>query len=195
MRLYRNTQLPGKNLSQASALPSNFFYRKKFWPTLAHFLTLVLMVGLLPLFTDSCLNYLGFQNSTLKSFLLLFSPFWKDSALLLGLWFQTCKQIQAIYFRIFQWANLDWIETPKLWPPDAKSLLIWKDPDAGKDWRREKGMTEDEMVGWHHRLNGHEFGWTPGAGAGQGGLACCGSWGRKELNMIEQLNWTELNLD
>ena len=84
-------------------------------------------------------------------------------------------------------------ETPILWP-DAKSWLIWKDPDAGKDWAwEEKGMTENEMAGWHHRLNGHGFGWTPGVGDGQGGLACCGSWGRKELDMTEWLNLTELN--
>ena len=62
-----------------------------------------------------------------------------------------------------------------LWPPDAKNWLIWKDLDAGKDWRQEKGITEDEMVGWHHGLDGHEFGWTPGVGDGQGGLACCDS--------------------
>ena len=69
-----------------------------------------------------------------------------------------------------------------------------KNPDAGKDWRQEeKGTTEDEMVGGHHRLSGHGFGWTPGAGDEQGGLACCGSWGRKESDMTEQLNWTELN--
>ena len=75
---------------------------------------------------------------------------------------------------------------------DAKSWLIWKDPDAGKDWRwEEKGMTEDEMVGWYHRLNGHKFEWTPGVGDGQGGLACCGSWGHKESYMTEWLNWTE----
>ena len=75
----------------------------------------------------------------------------------------------------------------------ANNWLIWKDPDAGKDWRQEeKGTTEDEMVRWHHWLNGHEFGWTPGAGDGQGGLACCGSWGRKELDTTERLNWTEL---
>ena len=85
-------------------------------------------------------------------------------------------------------------ETPVLWPPDVKSWLIWKDPDAGKDWRREeKGTTEDEMIGWYHRLNGHGCGWTPGAGDGQGGLACCGSWGRKESDMTEILNRTELN--
>ena len=67
--------------------------------------------------------------------------------------------------------------------------LIWKDPDAGKDWRQEKkGITEDEMVGWHHQINGHGFEWTLGIGDGQGGLVCCGSWGRKELDTTEQLN-------
>ena len=86
-------------------------------------------------------------------------------------------------------------ETPVLWPSDAKSWLIWQDPDAGKNWRQEeKGTTEDEMVGWHHRLNGHRFGWTPGVGDGQRGLACCGSWGCKESDSTEQLNWTELGL-
>ena len=71
-------------------------------------------------------------------------------------------------------------ETTILWPPDVKCWLIWKDPDAGKDWgQEEKGMTEDEMVGWHHRLNGHGFGCTPGVGDGQGGLVCCGSRGRR----------------
>ena len=81
-------------------------------------------------------------------------------------------------------------ETPILWPPDAKSWLIWKDPDAGKDWgQKEKGMTEDETAGWHHRLNGHGCGWTPGVGDGQGGLACCSSWGRKESDTTEWLKW------
>ena len=74
-----------------------------------------------------------------------------------------------------------------------KTWLIWKDPDAGKDWgQEEKGMSEDEMVGWHHWLNGHGFGWTPGFGDGQGGLACFGWWGHKESDMTEWLNWTEL---
>ena len=82
-------------------------------------------------------------------------------------------------------------ETPILWPPDAESWLIWKDPDAGKDWGQEKGTTEDETVGWHHQLNGHEFGWTPGVGDGPGGLACCSSWGRKEPDTTEY--WIELN--
>ena len=86
-------------------------------------------------------------------------------------------------------------ESPILWPPDVKSWLTGKDPDTGKDWRQEeKGMTEDEMVGWHHRLNGHGFGWTPGVGDGQGGLVCCGSQGHKESDMTEQLNWTEVGV-
>ena len=75
------------------------------------------------------------------------------------------------------------------------SWLIGKDPDAGRDWgQEEKGTTEDEMAGWHHQLDAHEFEWTPGVGDGQGGLACCNSWGRKESDTTERLNWTELNL-
>jgi len=85
-------------------------------------------------------------------------------------------------------------ETPILWPPHEKSWIIWKDPDAGKDWRQEeKGTAEDEMIGWHHRLDGHGFWWTPGVGDGQGGLACCSLWVHKESDMTEWLNWTELN--
>ena len=81
-------------------------------------------------------------------------------------------------------------ETPVLWPPHAKSWLIGKDSDAGRDWgQEEKGTTEDEMTGWHHRLDGCEFEWTPGDGDGQGGLVCCDSWGRKESDMTERLNW------
>ena len=82
-------------------------------------------------------------------------------------------------------------ETPILWPPDVKSQLIGKDPDAGKDWRQEeKGTTEDEMVGWHHWLDGHEFEQAPGVGDRQGGLECCSPWGRKESDTAERLNWT-----
>ena len=82
--------------------------------------------------------------------------------------------------------------TPVLWPPHSKSWLIGKDSDAGRDWgKEEKGTTEDEMVGWHHRLDAHEFGWTPGDGDGQGGLVCCDSWCHKELDTTEWLNWTE----
>ena len=109
-----------------------------------------------------------------------------------------CKEIQPVHPK----GNQSWVfigrtdaeaETPILWQPDAKSWLTEKDPDAGKDWRQEeKGTTEHEMVGWHRRLDRHGFGWTLGVGDGQGGLACWGSWGRKELDTTEQLNWTEL---
>ena len=88
-------------------------------------------------------------------------------------------------------------ETPVLWPPHAKSWPIGKDFDAGKDWGQEKkGMTEDEMAGWHHGLDGHKSEWTPGDGDGQGGLACCDSWGHKEPghDWATELNWTPLML-
>ena len=83
-------------------------------------------------------------------------------------------------------------ETPTLWPPDAKNWLIGKDPDVRKDWRQEeKGTIEDEMVGWHHQLNGHEFEQALGVGDGQGGLVCCSPWGHKELDITDQVNWTD----
>ena len=87
-------------------------------------------------------------------------------------------------------------ETPILWPPDVKNRLIWKDPDAGKDGRQEeKGMAEDEMVGWHHWHNGHEFEWTPVVGNGQGNLVCCSLWGRKVgHDWLTELNWTDGHL-
>ena len=110
-----------------------------------------------------------------------------------------CKEIQAVHPK----GDQSWVffgrtdaiaETPILWPPHAKSWLIGKDPDAGRNWgQEEKGTTEDEMVGWLHQLDGHEFGLTPGVGDGQEGLACCSSWGCKESDMTERLNWTELN--
>ena len=108
-----------------------------------------------------------------------------------------CKEIQPVHPKGYHsWVFICWTdveaETPILWPPDAKSWLIGKHPDAGKDWGQEKETTEDEMAGWHHRLNGHEFEWTPGVGDGQGGLACCSSWGCKESDTTEQLNWTDL---
>ena len=109
------------------------------------------------------------------------------------------KEIQPVHPK----GNQSWIfirrtdaevETPILWPPDMKSWLIWKDPDAGKDWRQEeKGTAEDEMVGWHHRCDGHELEQAPGVGDGQGGLVCCSPWGRKESDTTEWLKWTELN--
>ena len=83
-------------------------------------------------------------------------------------------------------------ETPILWPPDAKNWLTGKDPDAGKDWRQEKkGTTEDELVRWHHQLDGHEFEQAPGVGDRQASLACCSPWGRKWSDTTEWLNWTE----
>ena len=79
-------------------------------------------------------------------------------------------------------------ETPVFWAPHVKSWLIGKDPDAGRDWEQEEtGTTEDEMAGWHHRLDAREFEWTPGVGDGQGGLVCCHSWGGKESDTTEQL--------
>ena len=107
-----------------------------------------------------------------------------------------CKEIQPVHPK----GNQSWIfigrtdaedETPILWPLDAKNWLTGKDPDAGKDRRqKEKGMTKDEMVGWYHRLDGHEFEQAPGVGDGQGNLVCCSPWGRKESDMTGQLNWT-----
>ena len=108
-----------------------------------------------------------------------------------------CKEIQPVHPK----GNQSWIfigrtdteaDTLLLWPPDVKNWLIWKEPDARKDWsQEEKGTTEDEIVGWHHWLNGHEFEQAWGVGDGQGGLSCCSPWGHKELDMIELLNWTE----
>ena len=107
-----------------------------------------------------------------------------------------CKEIQRVHPKVQSWVFIGRTdieaETLILWPPHVKSWLIWKDLGAGKDWGQEmKGTTENEMVGWHYRLNGHGFGWTPGVGDGQGGLVCCGSWGRKESDMSERVNWTE----
>ena len=108
-----------------------------------------------------------------------------------------CREIQPVHSEgDYPWdffgRNDAKAETPVLWPPHVKSWLIGKDSDAGRDWgQEEKGMSEDEMAGWHHWLEGHESQWTLGVGEGQGGLACCDSWGRKESDTTEQLNWTE----
>ena len=109
-----------------------------------------------------------------------------------------CKEIQLVHPK----RNQSWIfigrtdaeaETPLLCPPDVKNWLIWKDPDAGKDWRwEEKRTTEDEMVGWHHRLNRHEFEQTLKVGDGQGDLLCCSPWDCKESATTEQLKWSEV---
>ena len=107
-----------------------------------------------------------------------------------------CKKIKPVNPK----GNQFWIfigrtdaEAPILWPHDVNNLIIGKDPDAGKDWRQEeKGTTGDEMIGWHHWLNGHGFGWTLGVGDGQEGLACCGLWSCKESDTTEWLNWNWL---
>ena len=128
---------------------------------------------------------------------------WRIDAFELWCWRKTlespldCKEIQQVHSK----GDQPWVffgrtdakaETPVLWPSHEKSGLIGKVSDAGRDWgQEEKGTTEDEMAGWHYRLDGREFGWTPGVGDGQGGLACCDSWDHKELDTIEQLNWTE----
>ena len=112
-----------------------------------------------------------------------------------------CKEIKPVNPK----GNQSWIfigrtdakaETPILWPPDAKNWLIGKDPDAEKDCRREeKGMTEDEMVGWHHWLDGHEFGQALGVGDGQGSLVCYSPWGRRiGHDWVTELNWTEVHM-
>ena len=111
-----------------------------------------------------------------------------------------CKEIQLVHSEGDQpWdffgGNDAEAETPVLWTPHAKSWLIGKDSDAGRDWGQEEaGTTEDDMAGWHHWLDGHESDWTPGVCDGQGGLACCNSWGRKESDMTEWLNWTDLTI-
>ena len=109
------------------------------------------------------------------------------------------KEIQPVHPEgdqswVFIGGNYVEAETPVLWPPHAMSWFIGIDPDAGRDWgQEEKGTTEDEMFGWHHWLDGRESGWTLGVGDGQRGLACCDSWGCKELDTTERLKWTELN--
>ena len=108
-----------------------------------------------------------------------------------------CKEIQPVHPKEDQ----SWVfigktdakaEAPILWPPDVKSWLIGKDADIGRDWgQEEKGTTEDEMAGWHHQLDAHEFEWTPGVGDGQGDLVCCHLWDHKESDMTERLNWID----
>ena len=107
-----------------------------------------------------------------------------------------CKEIQTVHSKgdqswVFFGKNDAKVETPVLWPPRVKSWLIGKDSDAGRVWgQEEKGTKEDEMAGWHYWLDGHEFGWTPEVGDGQGGQACCDSWGPKSRTWLT--NWTEL---
>ena len=106
-----------------------------------------------------------------------------------------CKEIQPVHSEGDQPWDFFGRNDAKFWPPHVKSWLIGKDFDAGRDWgQEEKGTTEDEVAGWHHWLDGCESEWTLGVGDGQAGLVCCDSWGRKELDTTEWLNWTELML-
>ena len=140
----------------------------------------------------------GFESWTVKK-----AERWRIDAVELWCWRRLkspldCKEIQPVHPK----GDESWVfigrtdaeaETRVLLPPHVKSWLIGKDPDAGRDWgQEEKGMTEDEMAGWHHQLDGHEFGWTLWVDDGQGALACCDSWGDKELDTTDWLNWTEL---
>ena len=112
-----------------------------------------------------------------------------------------CKEIQPVHPQGDQsWVFIGRIdaeaETPILWPPHAKTWLIGKNPDAGRDWgQEEKGTTEDEMAGWQHRLDGHEFEYTLGVGDGQGSLECCDSWGHTESDTTERLHWLKMQLN
>ena len=122
--------------------------------------------------------------------MLLYCGVGEDSCESPGLQPVNCKGNQS---RIFIGRTDAVAESPILWPPAVKNWLLGKDPDAGQDWRQEEtGTTEDEMVGWHHQLDGHEFEQVPGAGDGQGGLACCSPWGHKESDTTEWMIWTEL---
>ena len=131
---------------------------------------------------------------TLQIFIFLIGSYWCFWTVVLEKTLESPKEIQPVHPK----GDQSWVfigrtdveaKTPVLWPSDGKSWLIWKDPDAGKDWgQEEKGTTEDEMVGWHHRLDGHEFGWALGVGDGQGGLVCYSPWGCKESDMTERLN-------
>ena len=135
--------------------------------------------------------------SLAKGFSILFIFLKNQILVLLIFTMMDCKEIQPVHPN----GDQSWVftegtdaeaETPIFWPPHAKSWLIGKDPDAGRDWGpEEKGMTEDEMAGWHHELNAHEFGWTLGVGDGQWGLARCDSW-VAESDTTEWLNWTVL---
>ena len=139
----------------------------------------------------------GCESWTIKK-----TEHWRTDAFELWCWRRLlspldCKEIQPVHPK----GDESWVfigrtdaeaETPILWPPGVKNWVIWKDPDAVKDWRQEKGMTKDKMVGWHHRLDGHEFEQTLGIGDGQGSRVCCSPWFHKELATTERLNWTEL---
>ena len=148
----------------------------------------------------------GFSSSHIRMWELDYKESWEPknqcfSAVVLEKTLESaldCKKIQPVHPK----GDQSWVfigrtnvetETPILWRPDVKNWLFWKDPDVGKDWRQEeKGTAEDEMVGWHHQLNGQEFESTLGVGDGQGDLVCCSPWSHKESDTTDQLSWSEL---
>ena len=169
-------------------LDSIFKSRDITWPTKVHLVKAMVF----PVVMYGCESCTGEEGWALKNWC-----FWTVvlEKTLGSPW--DCKEIQPVHSEGDQpWdffgRNDAEAETPVLWPPHLKSWLTGKDSDAGRDWgQEEKGTTEDEMAGWHHWLNGCDSEWTPGVGDRQGGLACCNSWGRKELDTTERLNWTE----
>ena len=171
-------------------LDSIFKNRDITWPTKVHLVKAMVF----PVVMYGC------ESWTMKK-----AESWRIDAFELWCWRRLLrlpdyKEIQPIYSKgdqswVFLGRNDAKAETPVLWPRHVKSWLIGEDSDAGRDWGKEKkGMTEDEMAGWHHWLDGHEFEWTPGVGDGQGGLAYWDSWGHKESDTTEWLNWTELKI-
>ena len=136
-----------------------------------------------------------------KSWTINKAEYWRIDAFELWCW-RRLLRVPWTLRRVHSKGDQPWVffgrncakaETPVLWPPHAKSWLIGKDSDTERYWgQKEKGTTEDEISGWHHQLDGCEFEWTPRDGDGQGGLACCDSWGRRESDTTEQLNLTEL---
>ena len=138
----------------------------------------------------------GCESGTVKK-----AEHWKIDAFVLWYWRRllrvpwTARRSSQSILKVFIGRTDAEAETSILWSPHEKSWLIGKDPDAGRDWgQEEKGTTEDEMAGWHHRLNGHGFGQALGVGDGQGGLPCCDSWDHKESDTTEWLNWTDVVL-
>ena len=155
-------------------------------------ITLLTKVHLVSFMVSPVVMY-GCESWTIKK-----AEHWRIDAFELWCWrrllrvpWTTRRSNQSILMEISSGYSLEGLMI--LYPSDAKNWLIRKDPDAGEDWRQEeKGMTADEMVGWHHRLNGHEFEEALGVGDGQGGLACCSPWDRKESDTTERLIWSDL---
>ena len=141
----------------------------------------------------------GFESWTIQK-----AEHWRTDVFELWCWRRLlrvpldCKKIKPVHLQgnklNIHWKDWRWGWNSNTWPPDANSQLIGKDPDAGKDWGwEEKGMTKDEMAGWHHWFKGHEFEQIMGDTEGQGSLACCSSWDHKELDTTEQMNNSNIN--